>query len=56
MKGLEDLVKKEKNQGVFQAASNIIDKRNAVKQCADLHHGFEISAGNKGNKLSGGQK
>ena len=41
---------------MFQAVTNIIDKRNTVKRCEKLHHGFEISAGNRGNKLSGGQK
>jgi ABC-type Fe3+/spermidine/putrescine transport system ATPase subunit len=56
IKILEDLVVKDEANGKFMALTNLLDTRDPETVGEQLHHGFEISAGNRGNKLSGGQK
>lgn len=48
---------KEKKQGVFKTKEDMIDHRTDEEKGAyELNIGFNIMCGNRGSKLSGGQK
>jgi len=53
---LRNLTTKEEESGKFKSLTNLIDTRDQSQVGESLQHGYEISAGNRGNKLSGGQK
>ena len=57
IKTLTDLAAKDEATGKFKAINDLVDNRTEKQMGTELlHSGFEVSAGNKGNKLSGGQK
>jgi hypothetical protein len=56
-KSIDALVKKDETQGKFEEISGLVDTRQDPQLLATkLDRGFEIFAGNRGSKLSGGQK
>lgn len=50
------MITEEEKKGDFKAIEGDIDKRSNDKKDIQLHNGFNIQCGIKGNKLSGGQK
>ena len=55
-KDLENLVKKDEEEGTFAVEENAIDNRDPSTVGAPLHSGYSVAAGIRGSKLSGGQK
>ena len=51
---LEDLKKEETEKGIFAAEEGDIDRRNLEQKDEVLSHGYHISCGIKGCKISGG--
>ena len=49
--------KKAEEQGKFETISDLVDSRSQEEKGGkQLHQGFSVFAGNRGSKLSGGQK
>lgn len=56
IKALEGLVKAQKLNGKFEAGKDDFDSRPESLRKDKLHPGYDLVCGNKGSKLSGGQK
>lgn len=56
METLKKLEEQQKNKGEFVAVKGDVDLRVADFKDMEMHSGYDITCGIKGNKLSGGQK
>lgn len=54
LEALKKAIKKQEEQGKFEQIADLIDTRTDAEKGGDIHAGFNIMAGNKGSKLSGG--